>query len=331
MTDYQKEVSLRRALLIAPQYFGYDTAIADELHSQGYQVDRLSDRPFNMSFLKAVTRVRPQWTMPAADRHYAEAINHLGPGDYDLVLVVKGEAISIRTLQAIRTAFPRARLVFYTWDSLDNNRSGRLALASYDRCLTFDSQDAKSYGMNFRPLFFTRGFERAARPSFEHDISFVGTVHSDRYTVVKRVDHVLDASARRFWYLYLQARWMYWARRGFTSDLRGAPRSDFSFDPIPKETVQNIFFSSRAVLDIEHPKQRGLTMRTIEAIGSQTKLVTTNAAVRDYDFFDPSNIHVIDRGDPKIPVDFLTTDHTPLPSEIYERYKLSSWVREVCA
>jgi len=321
---------LQSALVIAPRYFGYEQEIVEELRRQGAQVDLLPDRPYESPFLKAAIRFRPELTHPASDRFFERQVRALAGRDYGLILVIQGESVTARTLRRLRAAFPRARMVFYTWDSLENKPFARANLDQFDHCLTFDPLDAKRYGMRFRPLFFAPGFERPPRSQFPYDISFVGTVHSDRYSVVKRIAGSLPQATRAHWFLYIQAPWLYWVRKLFTSALSGASRSEFSFEPTNKATVQRIFFESKAVVDVEHPKQRGLTMRTIETVGSGTKLVTTNAAVRDYDFFNPHNICVVNRSRPVVDPTFLETPYQPLPPEVYERYRLSAWVTEVC-
>ena len=319
-----------RALLIAPRFFGYEREIREQLERDGWHVDMLPDRPFDTAALKAFTRVLPTFTAPAANRFYAKALEQLAPARYDLILVIQGECIFEPTLRMLRAAFPAARLVFYTWDSVSNKPRSKKQLPLYDECFSFDELDAASCSIHFRPLFFTRGFERTAPSSFDYDVSFVGTIHSDRYRIVQRIARQLNDPSRAFWYLYLQAPWMYTARRHFTSTVDGAPRSEFRFVPLARSAVQDIFLRSRATLDIEHPDQRGLTMRTIEALGSQTKLITTNATVSAYDFYDRHNIAIVDRRKPRLPAGFLTTPFRPVPEAIHQRYRLETWVREVC-
>ena len=320
----------RRALLVAPRFFGYELEIREQMARDGWVVDFLPDRPFHAAGLKAVTRVWPSLTAPAANRFYAAELGRLAAARYDLVLVIQGESIFEPTLRLLRTAFPSARLVFYTWDSISNKPRSKKQLPLYDDCFSFDQADAARCGIGFRPLFFTPGFERPAPAHAAFDISFVGTIHSDRYAIVRKVAQQLEDPSRAFWHLYLQAPWMFAARRMFTNTVAGAARSEFSFASLPRATVQDIFFKSRAVLDIEHPAQRGLTMRTIEALGSHTKLVTTNATVSGYDFYDPANIAIIERENPRIPDGFLQTAFRPAPEAIHDRYRLATWVREVC-
>jgi hypothetical protein len=132
-----------------------------------------------------------------------------------------------------------------------------------------------------------------------------------------------------YWYLFLQAPWVFYAYKITNPAFRHARISAFRFSPLPKSKVQEVFFKSLSILDIEHPQQTGLTMRTFETIGANKKLVTTNQRIREYDFFDSRNICVIDRKSPQLPIDFLNLPYKPLPGSLYNKYRLSSWTEEV--
>lgn len=118
-------------------------------------------------------------------------------------------------------------------------------------------------------MFFTSGFEKQQRINFVYDISFIGTAHTDRYSVVSAIDKKLPVGAKKFWYLYLQAKWVYWFYRFTNSGFRQSSITDFEFDSISKVEVQSVFDQSKVILDIEHPKQTGLTIRTLETLGAK--------------------------------------------------------------
>jgi hypothetical protein len=184
--------------------------------------------------------------------------------------------------------------------------------------------------MNFRPLFFSPGFIPDTQISPQYQLSFVGTAHSDRYAIVSNVVEALPKQTTCYWYLYLQAPWVFWAHKLGNPAYRRASMSDFRFKPLSKAAVQSILLDSLAILDIEHPGQTGLTMRTFETIGAGKKLVTTNALVKESDFFKPENILVIDRDRvPKIPDSFLHTAYEPLSAAVYQKYSLAGWLDEV--
>jgi len=63
------------------------------------------------------------------------------------------------------------------------------ARASYfDRLFTFDTEDAKADAcLKLRPLFFLNEYRNLPHPPSAYDLCFVGTVHSDRFTLIKKV------------------------------------------------------------------------------------------------------------------------------------------------
>lgn len=324
-----KRLDGNRVLLIAPRFFGYEREIRSEIERRGAVVDWLPDRPFDTPLMTALTRHKPQWVLPSADRLYDRLLSQMGSTYYDTILVVNGQTLSRQMLGNLRKSFPAARLVLYMWDSIDNRRGVVENLPVFDATFSFDPLSARSYGMRQRPLFFSKGFERKPSDGFDYHLSFVGTAHTDRYAVVNRLRRSLPNELRSYWYLYLQAPWVYHAYRLSNQGMRHARRDEFEFAPLNKSVVQSVFSRSLAIVDIEHPRQRGLTMRTFETMGSHKKLITTNTQVRDYDFFNDSNICIVDRANPRIPNRFLQTPFIPVMPELYRRYSIEGWVDEV--
>lgn len=319
-----------RVLLIAPRFFGYEEEIASELRRRGAEVDFLPDRPFQSSILKAVTRFRRELVLGYANRYFIDAVENLGRASYKYILVIQGEGVSPQLLTSLRRNFPDAVFLLYMWDSFRNKKSLIPNIACFDKSFTFDPDDAQLYGMTFRPLFFSPGFAREPMQNFDYQLSFIGTAHSDRYSIVSQVTSGMSEIERCYVYLYLQAPWVFWAHKIGNRAFRTAKMKNFKFAPLSKTEVQRVFFSSMAVIDIEHPAQTGLTMRTFETIGANKKLITTNQRVRDYDFFDDRNIFVLDRKNlERVPQSFLASPYIPVQESIYAKYSISGWVDEV--
>jgi hypothetical protein len=216
------------------------------------------------------------------------------------------------------------------WDSFENKKSLLKNIEHFDNCFIFDPFDAKKYGLHFRPLFYSGGINKNDDEKYEYDISFVGTAHSDRYLIASQIEASLLSSMTIYKYLYLQAPWMFWIHKFGNNAFKGARVDEFKFTPINKLELQRIFSASRSVLDIEHPKQSGLTMRTFETLGNQKKLITTNVNILDYDFYNPNNIFVIDRKKvPVIPTQFFTEPYSQLSDDLNYKYSLTGWVDEV--
>ncbi|QBF27916.1 hypothetical protein EXN22_20340 [Pseudomonas tructae] len=319
----------KKVLYIAPRFFGYENEIKNELERRGAKVDFLLDRPFESAFMKAVTRFRRDWVIGAANKYYRQSVSALNAAEYDFVFVISGQTLSAEVLEEWRSTFVNAKFVLYMWDSFANRQSALDNLKFFDSVLSFDRTDADKYGLRFRPLFFSSGFEQANTSSLDIDVSFIGTAHSDRYSVVSKVDRCLGHDVKKHWYLFLQAKWVYWAYLLINPTFRSAKIAHFKFESLAKQDVQAVFNSSKAILDVEHPHQTGLTMRTLETLGARKKLITTNSSVKTYDFYSEQNICVIDRLAPEIPNSFLHTEYKDVSPELYQKYRLEGWLDEI--
>ena len=105
--------------------------------------------------------------------------------------------------------------------------------------------------------------------------------------------------------------------------------SEFRFLQLPVKQVQEILEDTVSVVDIEHPDQSGLTIRTIEAVFSGRKLITTNSDIVNYDFYDSNNILVIDRKYPVIPDGFLEGKATEMKPDLVDKYSIKGWLKEL--
>jgi hypothetical protein len=318
----------KRILLIAPIFFGYEVEICAELERLGFIVDQLPDRPFSSQLMRGLTTISPLIIQPLADIINNKRLNDLGASNYDFILIVNGQTVSRKFIRALKADFPRAKFLLYMWDSFGNRKSMLHNLRFFDGVSTFDDGDAKNYGVKFRPLFYSRGFKKSANKN-EIDISFVGTIHSDRYQVLSKFKDQLPAGVNFYTYKYLQALWVFYYYRIKSSSMRGVSSDEFEYVSLSKGQLHKIFIDSKAILDIEHPQQSGLTMRTFETLGSEKKLITTNANVIHYDFYDSNNICVIDRLSPKLPESFLSSEYKILPVDIYYKYSIEGWISDL--
>lgn len=320
----------KKILFIAPAFFGYEREIKKRLEALGAHVDYYDDRPSTRSWDKIAIRVMPSLVSRTV-RIYFNNILARSDRDYDFVFIVKLECMPQDILVALRERNPRAKFVYYSYDSVKNNRNIRGAVHVFDSAFTFDPEDAGTLdGIRFRPLFFLNEYRNLPDVPPKYDLSFVGSAHSDRYRLVKKVKDALPGhSARTFFFLFMPNRWMCFLRRILMPTFWGASEKEFSFAPLTKEDVLSVIAASSAVLDFQHPNQTGLTMRTIEMLGARKKIITTNASVKKYEFYRPENIAVVDRKNPVIDPQFFATPYVQLPPDLYEKYSIDGWLREI--
>jgi hypothetical protein len=324
-----------RVLLITPSFFGYESEIVAELERQGFSVTTVDERPSNSSMGRALVRWSRRSLACIIDAYYREVLRRLGRHRFNLVIVIKAEAVPRWFLETVRAASPDSHWVYYTFDSVRNNPNCQGVLELFDVRFSFDTADIMSaeFGFSYLPLFYTPDFAALPRgshlrKSIEWDISFVGTLHSDRYPLVAAIcSGAISAST----YFFVQARWYFAFAKYLTGDYRSVPWSAVSTRPMPRSEIAERFRASRAVLDIQRTGQDGLTMRTFEALASGAVLVTTNESIRSEPFYDPERVVVVGRDAVSLDAPRLHRQLGELPRPdtappSFEQYSLASWV-----
>lgn len=246
------------------------------------------------------------------------------------MLVVIGESLSKRMLRRMQQDFPTARRVLYMWDSFSNKPALVENIEYFDKVFSFDRDDVRRYGLGFRALFFLDEFRLREPVGIRYDLSFIGTVHADRHRVASALLAQVPRE-RTFRYFYVQSRLIYAARWSLDASLRSASPGEVGVTPLPREKMRNTVFESEAVIDIQHPRQTGLTVRTFEALAAQRKLITTNADIANYEFFNPENVLIVDRKRLPSVREFLQTPAIPPNEDFMRRYSVDGWLRDVLA
>jgi len=319
-------------LLVSPNTFSYHLSIADTLRSMGYAVTWWDDRAQTSTWYKLAIRLFPTFTVRWSERAYLDRLQQLDPTSISHVLVVKGEGLSRRVVSEMRKTLVSASFGLYLWDGVANVKGVSTILSAFDSVATFDPMDANTFGWTFRPLF---GRNISARqnttPLAPFDWCFIGTVHSDRHRVIHRLRQRYGRQARSFVFCYFPSPLILFARWLTDWTLWLAPKGTLSTQAMPAAEVAQIVECSRSVLDVEHPRQRGLTMRTIETLLAEKKLMTTNQFILESTLFEPSRVVVINRSKPEIPVNFLDLPYVAIPESLRTYYSCEGWASELLA
>lgn len=318
-------------LFIGGSFFGYSREIIARLEASGRKVLWFDDRPSSDAISKAILRLSPKLLAGKMAKHLASIESAVSPKTVRDVLIIKGEGFSPEALARLREVLPSARFTLYFWDSYKNMPAdSRKKVDICDRSFTFDPDDALADPrLTYRPLFYVDEYAGLAGSPVSIDLLFIGTMHSDRYRVIEKLGKSLAPALKFHRFMYFPARFVFDVRRVVDPQYWGASLVDFSFSPLDRSEVLRLVAGSRAVLDIERPVQRGLTMRTIEVLGSARKLITTNRYIEHADFYDPQNIAVIDRKRPSVPAAFWDTPYRPPSKDVVLRYSLSTWLGDV--
>ena len=325
-----KYLTGKNILFFAPKFFGYEMKIKDKMIELGAQVRYYDSRPDNDFLTKVLIKVNKNIIQHKINRYYEDIIERERNIEYDYIFFIVPEAINRSVMEKIKAAHPTSKFILYMWDSFSNMKNVIEIKDMFDHISSFDDEDCKKYvGIKFRPLFYADEYKEVASKlqQISYDVGFIGTTHSDRYSLLTQIrTDLLKRKLRVYYYMYFPGKLFFMIRRVLDSAFRSAKMSDMEFKPLSSQETLTMLGSFKSVIDIHHAKQAGLTMRTIEMIGAKKKLITTNAKIKDYDFYLENNVYLLNREQPFIDSTFFDKPWEEIDEQIYQRYSLKQWV-----
>lgn len=324
-----------KILLISPNFFNYHKMIIEELINMGHSVDWFDDRPSTNPWIKAIIRIKPTIIHYYIKEYFHKIMQTIKMNQYDVVFLISGQSLSLNEtmIKEIRELQPSAKFVLYQWDSLQNFRYIEKMEKYFDKCFSFDKEDVRNHeNLVFLPLFYARRFEEMGelkKERYQYDFSFIGTAHPQKYIFVKKMTEQLQkVYSSQFIYYFFPSRIVYVYRKFLNEEMKQAKYGEFHFVPLSFEEYDSIYKESRCILDSPQSGQTGLTIRAIEALGANKKLITTNPDIKNYDFYKPENIYVYEgKFDYSSP--FFHCPYKPVEKEIYIKYSLRSWLKTI--
>lgn len=324
----------KKILLIAPSNYNYPQSIKSEIEKMGGIVHFYDERNNPNSFQKFIFRKAPVILKRRIVKYFsgiAKAEEAFSP---DYVLFISPETVTESAIKVLRNSLSKAKFILYMWDSIENKNAKKI-YSLFDKCLSFDSNDCKKYGFIFRPLFFPSHFtnEDDGKEEYFYDFGFIGVMHSDRAKIIYQImNYCRENNLKYYFYLYVQGKLMFIYRYITNKYIRALFALGMVHTRVlDRKQVETIMTKTRCIIDVNHPNQTGLTMRTIEILGLKRKLLTTNTNIKDYDFYLPANQIVIDRNKITLDIDLIAKPYESIPDEIFYKYRIDYWIKEVFA
>jgi hypothetical protein len=207
-----------------------------------------------------------------------------------------------------------------------------IQIASYrDPQLNLTIKDCiENSKIQFNPLFYRNEYKYKEKSNYKPkvDIYHIGWYHTDRLEFIRKLTKNFQEHNIKYNILLYTGYFNYLFQTIFGGELRNNKKFLVFKSVSASENFENII-SAKATLDIAHAMQSGLTMRTIELLGAQRKIITTNEDIKNYDFYDPQNVMIINRDNPQFDGNFFLTEFKKTPSDILEKYSISEWVKRM--
>lgn len=319
----------KKILLICPSFYNYATLIYNELKEQGAHVVYYDERPKNSFLYKVSHRLNLSLFFKLTNEKYYSDITNTQLNFTD-ILIINPEVITPLILTKMKERFKDAKFTLYMWDSIKNKKKSEYIFNIFDKVYSFDKLDSIKYQkINFEPLFYGKNFiiEKSRKINEKYTISFIGSIHSDRLDLIHEIKSLkktyifLFSPSIVFSYLKLLT-----SRKSKLKDIKL-----ISHKKIPITEISNIFRESKAIIDIHHPNQNGLTMRTFEALASGKKLITTNKNITEYNFYHKNNIYILERNNIELKNldEFINSEFNEQCNANIKSQRIDNWLSRI--
>jgi hypothetical protein len=229
---------------------------------------------------------------------------------YKKILIIRPDLLNDNHLQMLRER--TNCFIAYYWDTVDLIPRKQNIIHYFDRILSFDPEDCKKYGFDFQPNFYC--YENSPE-EIRYQVYNLSTL-DNRKGVIEEIAVALEQEGLS--YLF----------KGF----REKPFKNTCIQYTPRVSYQQMLNEARycnVVLDVVKSGQSGLSFRPFEALGLNKKLITTNVGIREYEFYDPENVLVLEPGNVSIEKDFFEQPFKDVDCSVKEKYHIKQWLTNV--
>lgn len=315
-------------LLMMPDYSDFPNLFMDNLNKVGFLPFVITDNPskfkykgiekiinFSRKFFLKDREYKKKLIEEHKLREYYKKISQLDMLDY--VLVIRPDAFPIPVIQELKKK--TKKLIAYQWDGIEKFPEVKKYFHLFDTFFCFDSADEKN---NIKPI--TNFYFDCIPPVYKDfnaqkpELYFVGLYWENRE---KKIDRFVSEV------LKMEVELSIFIQYNDKSEIKN-PKIKYIKERITfLENLRNVE-KADVLLDFVDPIHNGLSIRFFEAIYYKKKVITDNQTVKDYDFYHPDNIFVLDENFDQID-SFLNTPYRDLSEEIVKKYGFTNWIKQI--
>jgi len=226
-------------------------------------------------------------------------------------------------LRFVEEACNKAKLsVAYQWDGLDRYPEIFNYLKNFDRFFVFDKLDITTARLPLTNFFIPdRNYCNTFRSEKAY---FCGSyINEQRFSEVAAIANALQSLNIPLNFLLVCDN------KRLRKEIKEESFTIIAESIIPYSSNLENVKNSTILVEVQNPVHEGLSFRVFEAMNYNMKLITTNAAIKSYDFYDPANIFVWDGKNSFGLSDFLKTPMKALPEKIKNKYSFDNWIKYV--
>ena len=205
----------------------------------------------------------------------------------------------------IKKKNPDCKIILYFWNILEDQKPYKKLIEdkNIDEFWTFDKNDAKKYNMKYNPQFYTKNVKIQDEQN-KYDVLFLGRPKTRKKDIVE-LEKKLE-------------------EEGIQTNFKIIENEK---DYVSYDEYLKMIAESKSILDYNQEGQVGLSLRPMEALFLERKLITNNTDIKNYDFYDHDNIFILGEDDINKLKEFINKPYKKINQDIIDYYDFEQWLK----
>jgi hypothetical protein len=227
-----------------------------------------------------------------------------------IVIIFSTEDIGI--LNYIKSINPKIRVIFWYWNPVFRGISPDDVPNELCEKWTFDKNDSIDFNLKYNTQFYLDNI-KLPQNKIKYDVIFLGLDKGRRALIGDIERNMVNNGVETYFYIVDDNA----PHRGYKGSSPVVPYNDYL----------DLISQSKAILDFVQEGQSGLTLRSMESLFFQKKLITNDVMMKTSDFYNPNNIFIIGTDKMERLKQFLDTPFEPAPADILASYDIDNWIK----
>lgn len=320
---------MKKIFLLSAELYGYEKVIIENFLKMGYKVDFLDYSKKNYKKAREISNffirlyndiyLRKYKKINLKDKLEAKELNkdllEINGREYEYFIKIGPIFLEESSLKILKEKFKIC--ISHHWDTIEKNNEKKFLLEKnyFKKVSSYNKKDSIKYNVSYLPNFYYK--------TVKNNIYIKNSI----FTIMSDFSRLefLEKIAKN-----LKNNEIDYDINLITSKKINSNLIKVSNKSIKLDNVLNEILRHKAVLELVRERNKGCsTFRAIECIGLRKKLITNNKDIVYEDYYNKNNILIIDEKNINIPKEFIESPYEEIPKEIFEKYKIENWIRNL--
>lgn len=226
-------------------------------------------------------------------------------------VVVFASRLSANVPKWIYKKNKKIRVIFWYSNPINKSVNPKKVFEKYCKKWSFDEQDCLKYNLQRNTQYFYKKI-LVQRNTIKYDVFFLGNEKGRGEILEKLAEEFISMGIKFYFHI--------------VRDKTSSGKFEYKA-PLKYEKVLDYISQSNAILEIMQNGQNGLTLRPLEALFLNKKLITNNSNIQFEDFYNKNNIFILGKDNIQELNVFLTLPIMKIDNKIIMKYDFSNWLR----